>query len=114
MVTDVERPSFPQSASRGVLHIVSDNPVNFLQAAWIPRPRPMLTGTHWSLLCSFLFGSPTPRKTLDYFWLQVYISFGSERVDVFSFLSLIETVVICVFLGPDLPLWSVPFSVQKV
>ncbi len=54
MVTDVERPSLPQSASRGVLRIVPDNPLNFLQTVWMPRPRPVLTGTHWSLLCSFL------------------------------------------------------------
>ena len=64
MVTDVERPSLPQSASRGVLRIVPDNPVNFLQAVWMPCPRPVLTGTHWSLLRYFLFNSPTPRTTL--------------------------------------------------
>ncbi len=57
MITDVERPSLPQSASRGVLRIVPDNPVNFLQAVWMPCPPPVLTGTHWSLLRSFLFSS---------------------------------------------------------
>ena len=64
MVTDVERPSLPQSASRGVLSIVSDNPVNFLQATWMPHPRPVLTGTHWPLLRSFLFSSHILRTTL--------------------------------------------------
>ena len=38
MVTDVEHPSLPQSASRGVLRIIPDNPVNFLQAVWMPHP----------------------------------------------------------------------------
>ncbi len=38
MVTEVERPSLTQSVSRGVLRIVPDNPVNFLQAVWMPRP----------------------------------------------------------------------------
>ncbi len=64
MVTDVERPSLLQSASRGVPRIVPDNPVNFIQAAWMPRPQPMLTGTHWSLLRCFLFSSPTPHTAL--------------------------------------------------
>ncbi len=63
-VTDVERPSLPQSVSRGVLRIVPDNPVKFLQAVWMPRPQPMLAGTHWSFLRSFHFSSPTPHTTL--------------------------------------------------
>ncbi len=63
-VTDVERPSLPQSASRRVLSIVPDKPVNFLQAVWMPCLRPVLAGTHWFLLRSFLFSSPTPRTTL--------------------------------------------------
>ncbi len=62
-VTDVERPSLPQSASQGVLNIVTDNPVNSLQAVWMPRPRPVLARTHWFLLRSLLFSSPTPRAT---------------------------------------------------
>ncbi len=63
-VIDVERPSSPQSASRRVLSIVTDKPVNFLQAVWMPRLRPVLAKTHWSLLRSFSFSSPTPRATL--------------------------------------------------
>ncbi len=63
-VIEVERPSLPQSASRGVLRIVPDNPVNFLQVVWMPHPRPMLAGTHWPLLRSFLFSLPTPHTTL--------------------------------------------------
>ncbi len=38
MVTDVERPSLPQSESQGVLRIIPDNAVNFLQPVWMPRP----------------------------------------------------------------------------
>ncbi len=64
MVTDVGRPSLLQSASRGVLCIVHDNPVKFLQAVCMPRPQPMITGTHWLLLRYFLFSSPTPCATL--------------------------------------------------
>ena len=63
-VIDVERPSSPQSASRRVLSIVTDNPVNSLQAVWMPRLRPVLARTHWFLLHSFLFSSPTPHTTL--------------------------------------------------
>ncbi len=55
MVTDMERPLLPQLASRGVLSIVPDNPVNFLQAVWMPRPRSMLTVTH--CLCYIPFFS---------------------------------------------------------
>ncbi len=64
MVIDVEHPSLPQSASPRVLRIIPDNPINFLQEAWMPLPRPVLTGTHWSLLRSLLFSSPTPHTTL--------------------------------------------------
>ncbi len=63
-VTDVERPSLLQSASRRVLSIVTDNPVNCLQAVWMPRLRSVLARAHWFLLRSFLFSSPTPRATL--------------------------------------------------
>ncbi len=47
-----------------MLHIVPDDPVNSLQAAWMPRLPPIITGTYWSLLCSFHFSSPTPRTTV--------------------------------------------------
>ncbi len=46
IVTDVESQSLVQSAIREVLHIVPDNPVNFLQVVWMPHARSVLTGKH--------------------------------------------------------------------
>ncbi len=43
--------SLLQSASQGVRYIVFDNPVNFLQAAGMPRTQSMLTGTMFPVTC---------------------------------------------------------------
>ncbi len=64
MVTDVEHPSLPQSASQGVLSIVSDNPVNFPQAAGMPHPRSVLTGTYVLCYMPYFFSSPASHTTL--------------------------------------------------
>ncbi len=110
-VTDVERPSLLQSASRGVLRIGPDNPVNFLQAVWMPRPRPMLAGTHWSLLRSFLFQFAYSTHNTRYLWLQVYISSGGERAMYPRSLSCGETVFNAYFWDLTYHCSQVPLSV---
>ena len=114
MVTDVERPSLPQSASRGVLSIVTDNPVNSLQAVWMPRLRPVLAGTHWSLLRSFLFSSPTPHTTLVISGCRFTSRPFGEKEQCVLIPGPRRDSSYYVFLGFDLPLWSVPFSVKNI
>ncbi len=111
-VTDVERPSLPKSATRRVLSIVNDNPVNSLQAVWMPHLRPVLAKTHWFLLRSFLFSSPTPCTTLVISSCRFTSRLMVQEQCVLALPFCGERVLICI-LGLDSPLWSSPVFSQK-